>query len=63
MLFQMVEPFLSPIKDLTGLKETSSDIPLLSRVFMDVTVSILIEDLDGNVLRINDEAVLANGKT
>ena len=50
-------------KDITDQKLTEEEVRRMSKVFMDAADPILIEDLDGTVVEMNDEAELSYGWT
>ncbi len=51
------------VEDITGRKQTEEEIRRLSKVFLDGTIPTIIEDLDGIIQDLNDEAVNAYGWT
>jgi len=48
-------------KDITSLRQSEAEAKRLSRVFMDAADPIVIEDLSGNVINLNQEAERAYG--
>jgi PAS domain S-box-containing protein len=53
----------SSLRDITERKQTEDNLRMLSKVFMDATDPIMIEDLDGRVVNMNQEAERAYGWT
>jgi len=51
------------IKDITELKRVEADFRQMSKVFTDAADPIIIKDLDGNVIDLNDEVERAYGWT
>jgi two-component system CheB/CheR fusion protein len=47
--------------DIAGVKSTENELRRMSKVFMDGADPIIIEDLDGRILDLNDEATRAYG--
>ncbi|MGI9332175.1 MAG: PAS domain S-box protein, partial [Gammaproteobacteria bacterium] len=57
----VLECFIAALIDITDQLKTQGEIRRLSKVFKDSVDPIIIEDLEGNILEVNPEAVRAYG--